>query len=120
MIGCDADSGSYKGIPLHPTLGSPTRSLDEIYERLGDLSFSAEFKYDGQRAQIHAERGEDRKVSTWIFSRHLEDMTTKVNCYVPVRPGKDSPPISPVPGRGTPRGGTPTAFTFNQLVHFGR
>jgi DNA ligase-1 len=48
------------------------------------LSFSAEFKYDGQRAQIHAERGEHRKVSTRIFSRHLEDMTTKVIYYVPV------------------------------------
>lgn len=36
------------GIPLHPTLGSPTRSLDEIYERLGDLPFAAEYKYDGE------------------------------------------------------------------------
>ncbi|EUC61770.1 DNA ligase, partial [Rhizoctonia solani AG-3 Rhs1AP] len=36
------------GVPLHPTLGSPTRSLDEIYDRLGDLAFTAEFKYDGQ------------------------------------------------------------------------
>lgn len=35
------------GIPLHPTLGSPTRSLDEIYDRLGDLAFAAEYKYDG-------------------------------------------------------------------------
>ncbi|KAJ3535503.1 hypothetical protein NMY22_g6460 [Coprinellus aureogranulatus] len=65
------------GIPLHPTLGSPTRSLDEIYERLGDLPFSAEFKYDGQRAQIHANREVSGKVLTRIFSRHLEDMTTK-------------------------------------------
>lgn len=37
----------HSGIPLHPTLGSPTRSLDEIYERLGDLPFTAEYKYDG-------------------------------------------------------------------------
>ncbi|KII92898.1 hypothetical protein PLICRDRAFT_37700 [Plicaturopsis crispa FD-325 SS-3] len=65
------------GIPLHPTLGSPTRSLDEIYERLGDLSFAAEFKYDGQRAQIHAIKQEDGKIITHIFSRHLEDMTSK-------------------------------------------
>jgi DNA ligase-1 len=66
---------------LHPTLGSPTRSLDEIYDRLGDLSFVAEFKYDGQRAQIHGIRGaKDDNPVVHVFSRHLEDMTTKVSC----------------------------------------
>ncbi|KAH9832195.1 uncharacterized protein C8Q71DRAFT_777822 [Rhodofomes roseus] len=64
------------GIPLLPTLGSPTRSLDEIYDRLGFLPFTAEFKYDGQRAQIHAWR-ESGRISVKIFSRHLEDMTDK-------------------------------------------
>lgn len=61
-----------------PTLGSPTRSLDEIYDRLGFLPFTAEFKYDGQRAQIHASRNENSKAFVKIFSRHLEDMTDKV------------------------------------------
>ncbi|KIO33510.1 hypothetical protein M407DRAFT_17761 [Tulasnella calospora MUT 4182] len=66
------------GVPLHPTLGSPTRSLDEIYERLGDLSFTAEFKYDGQRVQMHARRREgESKHLVKLFSRHLEDMTEK-------------------------------------------
>ncbi|KAI9062875.1 ATP-dependent DNA ligase [Trametes sanguinea] len=65
------------GIPLLPTLGSPTRSLDEIYERLGLLPFTAEFKYDGQRAQIHASRAQGTKHFVKIFSRHLEDMTDK-------------------------------------------
>ncbi|KAF8904477.1 DNA ligase [Gymnopilus junonius] len=65
------------GIPLHPMLGSPMRSLEEIYSRLGDLPFSAEFKYDGQRAQIHALRLADNKSDIKIFSRHLEDMTSK-------------------------------------------
>ncbi|KAI0663494.1 ATP-dependent DNA ligase [Cubamyces menziesii] len=65
------------GVPLLPTLGSPTRSLDEIYDRLGFLPFTAEFKYDGQRAQIHASRGQDSKYFVKIFSRHLEDMTDK-------------------------------------------
>ncbi|CAE6421544.1 unnamed protein product [Rhizoctonia solani] len=64
------------GIPLHPTLGSPTRSLDEIYDRLGDLAFTAEFKYDGQRVQVHASR-DAKKVTVRLFSRHLEDMTQK-------------------------------------------
>ncbi|KZT08332.1 ATP-dependent DNA ligase [Laetiporus sulphureus 93-53] len=65
------------GVPLLPTLGSPTRSLDEIYDRLGLLPFSAEFKYDGQRAQIHASRRDGTNISVQIFSRHLEDMTDK-------------------------------------------
>lgn len=65
------------GIPLHPTLGSPMRSLAEVYERLGNLPFVAEFKYDGQRAQIHAWKGEDSDISVKLFSRHLEDMTEK-------------------------------------------
>lgn len=60
-------------------LGSPTRSLEEIYNRLGDLPFSAEFKYDGQRAQIHAARMADANGDIKIFSRHLEDMTLKVS-----------------------------------------
>ncbi|KAL7281676.1 hypothetical protein ACG7TL_004993 [Trametes sanguinea] len=67
------------GIPLLPTLGSPTRSLDEIYERLGFLPFTAEFKYDGQRAQIHATRAQGTKHFVKIFSRHLEDMTDKAD-----------------------------------------
>jgi DNA ligase-1 len=55
------------------------RSLDEIYERLDNLPFTAEYKYDGQRAQIHAKR-QFNDVTVKIFSRHLEDMTDKV-CY---------------------------------------
>jgi DNA ligase 1 len=66
-----------QGVPLLPTLGSPTRSLEEIYDRLGDRPFSAEFKYDGQRAQIHGYFSNER-ISVKIFSRHLEDMTSKV------------------------------------------
>jgi DNA ligase-1 len=66
-----------QGIPLHPTLGSPTRSLEEIYDLLGDRPFTAEFKYDGQRAQIHGYFS-DGRMSVKIFSRHLEDMTSKV------------------------------------------
>jgi DNA ligase-1 len=67
---------------LHPTLGSPARSLNEVYERLGSAPFSAELKLDGQRAQIHACKDADSLVSIWIFSRHLEDMTDKVHSVI--------------------------------------
>ncbi|KAG6903074.1 hypothetical protein C0995_006261 [Termitomyces sp. Mi166 len=64
------------GIPLHPTLGYPIRSLEEVYDVCHDRPFVAEFKYDGQRAQIHGSR-EGGKISVSLFSRHLEDMTSK-------------------------------------------
>ncbi|EXJ61844.1 DNA ligase 1 [Cladophialophora yegresii CBS 114405] len=60
-------------IPLRPMLGSITRDLSEILTKLQGRDFSCEYKYDGQRAQVHCDdRG---KVS--IFSRHLEVMTDK-------------------------------------------
>jgi DNA ligase-1 len=60
-------------IPIMPMLGSITRDLTEMLTKLQGRAFSCEFKYDGQRAQIHCD--ENGKVS--IFSRHLELMTDK-------------------------------------------
>lgn len=73
------------GIPLYPALGTPIRSLDEIYEQTGDRPFVAEFKYDGQRALIHAWKDETGQVNVRIFSRHLEDMTSKVSANLSSR-----------------------------------
>ena len=60
-------------IPLRPMLGSITRDLSEMLTKLQGRDFSCEYKYDGQRAQVHCDA--DGKVS--IFSRHLELMTDK-------------------------------------------
>ncbi|KAL9103946.1 MAG: hypothetical protein Q9163_001052 [Psora crenata] len=60
-------------IPLRPMLGSITRDLGEMLTKLQGRDFSCEYKYDGQRAQVHCD--ESGKVS--IFSRHLEIMTDK-------------------------------------------
>ena len=60
-------------IPLRPMLGGITRDLGEMLTKLSGREFSCEFKYDGQRAQVHCD--EDGKVT--IFSRHLEVMTDK-------------------------------------------
>lgn len=80
------------GIPISPMLGSITRSIDEVYARLGELPFTAETKLDGQRLQMHVRRGgpqgeddgggrwvESERGRAWVrlFSRHLEDMTDK-------------------------------------------
>jgi DNA ligase-1 len=73
------------GTPLMPTLGSPMRSLDDVYERLGSAAnWTAEMKYDGQRAQVHAWRESSQRVKVKIFSRHLEDMTDKVGPVDPL------------------------------------
>ncbi|KAH7138053.1 hypothetical protein B0J11DRAFT_423981 [Dendryphion nanum] len=60
-------------IPLRPMLGSITRDLGEVITKLQGRDFSCEFKYDGQRAQVHC----DDKGKVTIFSRHLEVMTDK-------------------------------------------
>ncbi|MCJ1311403.1 hypothetical protein MMC25_005074 [Agyrium rufum] len=60
-------------IPLRPMLGSITRDLSEMLTKLQGREFSCEYKYDGQRAQVHCDA--NGKVS--IFSRHLEVMTDK-------------------------------------------
>lgn len=60
-------------IPLRPMLGSITRDLSDMLTKLQGRAFSCEYKYDGQRAQVHFD--EQGKVS--IFSRHLEIMTEK-------------------------------------------
>lgn len=89
------------GTPLSPMLGQITRNLDDVQSRLQPgTEFAAEFKYDGQRVQIHAryrKEGEKPEITSslhgkgkggrWIgdnheifvrlFSRHLEDQTDK-------------------------------------------
>jgi len=44
-----------------------------MMEKYGSQPFTSEYKYDGQRAQIHLLG--DRTVK--IFNRHIEDMTDK-------------------------------------------
>ncbi|KAI9367204.1 ATP-dependent DNA ligase [Aspergillus egyptiacus] len=60
-------------MPLMPMLGSITRDLSEMLTKLQGRDFTCEYKYDGQRAQVHC----DEKGKVSIFSRHLEQMTEK-------------------------------------------
>lgn len=60
------------GIPVTPMLGSITRSLDAVHTTMRGGAFVSEFKYDGQRIQLHASAS-----GTHIFSRHLETITDK-------------------------------------------
>jgi DNA ligase-1 len=60
-------------VPLRPMLGSITRDLSDMLTKLQGRDFACEYKYDGQRAQVHC----DAKGKVSIFSRHLELMTDK-------------------------------------------
>lgn len=105
------------GTPISPMLGSITRSLGAMHEKLGPRAFVSEFKYDGQRCQIHAIYvpksagpearksikdgdtkngkwvGKDGEVYVRLFSRHLETMTEKypdITDMVPILMGQET------------------------------
>jgi DNA ligase 1 len=61
------------GFPVKPMLAQPTKGISEVLDRLEGHEFTCEFKYDGERAQVH--RLEDGSVQ--IFTRNLECYTSK-------------------------------------------
>ncbi|KAJ1305103.1 hypothetical protein OPQ81_000142 [Rhizoctonia solani] len=61
------------GIPLKPMLAKPTKAIGEVLDKFENTKFTCEYKYDGERAQVH--KLEDGTVS--VFSRNSEDMSKK-------------------------------------------
>ena len=61
------------GIPVAPMLAKPTKGVAEILDRLEGKPFTCEYKYDGERAQVHALASG----VTRIFSRNSEEMSSK-------------------------------------------
>lgn len=57
------------GVPIRPMLAERLDNAEEILEKTGGRCI-AEYKYDGERAQIH-KKGDQ----VWIFSRRLENIT---------------------------------------------
>ncbi|KAG8770643.1 hypothetical protein FRC12_004146 [Ceratobasidium sp. 428] len=61
------------GIPLKPMLAKPTKAIGEVLDKFENTKFTCEYKYDGERAQVH--KLEDGSVA--VFSRNSEDMSKK-------------------------------------------
>jgi DNA ligase-1 len=59
------------GEPIRPMLAERLSTPEEILEKLGGKCI-AEYKYDGERIQIHKKEGE-----VTLFSRRLEDISTQ-------------------------------------------
>jgi len=61
------------GVPVSPMLAKPTKEIGEVLRRLSGLAFTMEYKYDGERAQVHLLPDGSVK----IFSRNSLDDTNK-------------------------------------------
>lgn len=61
------------GVPISPMLAKPTKAISEVLDRFSQSTFTCEYKYDGERAQVHRLRDG----SVRVYSRNAENLTSK-------------------------------------------
>ncbi|PKA64255.1 DNA ligase 1 [Apostasia shenzhenica] len=78
------------GVPVGPMLAKPTKSVSEILDKFQGIEFTCEYKYDGERAQIHYM--DDGTIE--IYSRNAERNTGKYPDIVNSVPRFKKPTVS--------------------------
>lgn len=61
------------GMPARPMLAAVSHGPEELAEKFAGVRTTCEYKYDGQRAQLHLLPGG----AVRVFTRHLEDATIR-------------------------------------------
>eukprot|EP00917_Polyrhabdina_sp_WS-2016_P015546 GHVP01033811.1.p1 GENE.GHVP01033811.1~~GHVP01033811.1.p1 ORF type:complete len:596 (+),score=129.06 GHVP01033811.1:973-2760(+) len=69
LLKCDVECGT----PICPMLAKPTTGIEELLEKFNEEEFTCEYKYDGERCQVH--KMKDGTIR--IFSRNMENSTEK-------------------------------------------
>lgn len=62
---------------MAPMLAKPTNGISVVLDRFQEMLFTCEYKYDGERAQVHLTEGKDKNPPVKIFSRNSGDSTVK-------------------------------------------
>ncbi|SIO73282.1 DNA ligase 1 [Babesia microti strain RI] len=65
--------GITPGIPVQPMLARPMGGPQQAFDKMKGVEFTCEYKYDGERAQVHM--SEDGVFH--VFSRNMENATEK-------------------------------------------
>lgn len=92
------------GVPLKPMLAKPTKAITEVLDRFDGKRFTCEYKYDGERVQIHYVAPNSSNAfaaidpvqgTAKIFSRNSEELSPKypdILAALPqwVKPGVES------------------------------
>ncbi|KAI8319111.1 ATP-dependent DNA ligase [Martensiomyces pterosporus] len=64
-------------LPVKPMLAKIEKAADDILRRFEGKPFTCEYKYDGERSQIHYVQEEDGTSKCVVFSRNAENNTDK-------------------------------------------